>query len=127
MRLAMGKPKPIPLALVVKSGEPNLSLLKVSFVMPVPVSLKTICTLSPVALLVTVKVPVRGMASIALVIILTKTLRMFPTSALIFGLSLAASTILILSGTLMEAKAFFNSDFGVVSVSPMVSSPEYSI
>ena len=64
MRLAMGKPKPIPLALVVKSG--TQSLLNVSGDIPIPVSLKTNFTLPFTALLVMVKVPVTGSASIEL-------------------------------------------------------------
>jgi len=126
MRLQMGKPKPMPLALVVKSGNPSLSLLKFSFVMPAPVSLKAIFTLSFAALLVIVKVPVRGMASIALVIMLANTLRMLPVSALILGLPSVASTIWILFGTSIEDKAFFSSAFGVVSANSNLSLLEYS-
>ena len=126
MRLQIGKPKPMPLALVVKSGTPSLSLLKVSSVMPVPVSLKTIFTLSFAALLVMVKVPVPGMASIALVIMLAKTLLMFSMSTLILGLPLVVSMIWILSGTSIIDKVCFSSDFGVVSVRSKRSLLEYS-
>jgi len=126
MRLQMGKPKPMPLALVVKSGNPSLSLLSVSSVMPVPVSLKVIFTLFFTALLVMVKLPVSGIASIALAIMLMNTLCMFSASALILGLSLVASMIWILFGILIDTKVFFSSAFGVISMSFKLGLFEYS-
>ena len=45
MRLQMGKPKPMPFALVVNNGMPPSSLRKVSFDIPIPVSLNAISSL----------------------------------------------------------------------------------
>ena len=99
MRLQMGKPKPMPLALVVNNGTPRLSVCKVFSVIPVPVSLKVIFNVPLVSLLFIVKVPPSGMASTAFLIRLMKTRHICSVSAFTLGWSAVASTIFMFSGT----------------------------
>ncbi len=83
MRLHIGTPKPIPFAFVVNSGVPSLSATFLG--MPTPVSLKAISRMPFDSLLVIVSSPPSGMASMAFLIMLTKTLFICSESTFIFG------------------------------------------
>ena len=87
MRLQIGNPKPMPLALVVKSGFHIFSM--VSFFIPVPVSVKVNAVFSFVCWLLMVKVPPFGIASKAFLMMFTKTRFSFDESTdkcgIVFG------------------------------------------
>ena len=80
-RLEIGKPKPMPLALVVKSGVQIL--FNVSFDIPLPVSEKVNLTLSLTFVLFIVNDSPSGIASTAFLIKLTKTRFIFSASTAI--------------------------------------------
>ncbi len=123
-RLQMGKPKPMPFAFVVNNGVQSFDIVFLS--MPIPVSEKVKTTLWLDFTPFTVSVPPFGIASIAFLTRLVKTLNNFLTSDLNLGASRVSSTIFTFLGTFRLERTSLMTAFGQVSVNSSLTSLEYS-
>ncbi len=121
MRLQIGKPNPMPLALVVKSSVHMR--FNVSSDMPTPVSWKLISTSSSLGVLVMVRVPPFGIASNAFFMMFIKT-RYICEASTTNCESSVKSVKLTFAGGGVNARALASSCLGVVGAGSSFMSPE---